>query len=114
MKALMITQDLLPALLTLDNETLGKLVRSAICLVTPDERDEAPAGSDTNPALMFAWTLLRERILLHGQKYETECERRRDHARLAATARHHPAQVPGALPEHARACPSKPRRAIGH
>jgi hypothetical protein len=97
MKALIITRDLLPALLTLDNETLGRLQRSAICLVCQD-RDEAPEGADTIPALMFAWTLLRERILLHGQKYDDECERRRDRARIASAASH--ANIPGSTQQH--------------
>jgi hypothetical protein len=105
MRALIVTKDLLPALLTLDDPTLGSLMRSAVCLVA-HERDEAPDGADANSALMFAWTCLREKILLHGIKYEEECERRRDHARKAALTRHGVEQViPGSVPEQTRARP---------
>lgn len=103
MKALIVHRDLMPALQTLPDEQLGTLMRAAMSLVS-DERDEAPP----DPALAFAWHVLRAKILETGQKYDEECAKRADHARRAALASHDPARRSAAprfpsLPKQARA-----------
>lgn len=98
MKALIIHRDMMPALNTLTDAHLGQLMRSALSLVN-DERDEAP----DEPTLAFAWITLRTKILEHGQRYDAECQRRSDHARRAADARHSPAHAFPSMPRQARA-----------
>lgn len=90
MRALIIYRDLLPALNTLDDASLGKLIRSSLALVT--EGDDQPPD---DPALAFAWHVLRAKIIETGERYEAECQRRSDRARKAAEDRHRR--------EHARA-----------
>lgn len=98
MKALIIHRDMMPALNTLSDAHLGQLTRCALSLVN-DERDEAPE----EPTLAFAWNILRTKILEHGRKYDEECQRRSDHARRAADARHAPAPAFPSMPRQARA-----------
>ena len=99
MKALIIHRDLMPALSALPDAELGNLMRAAMNLVQHG-LDEPP----TNPAVAsFAWSVLREKILETGQKYEDECRRRADHARRAAQARHGTTAVESALQFRQRA-----------
>jgi hypothetical protein len=109
MKALIVHRDLHPALLTLDDERLGRLKRAALSLVC-HERDEPPPGSDEDTGLGFAWAVLREKIIDNGVRYDEACQRRSDKAREAAFARHHQA-VPGQLPEVAPAHTSQRKQA---
>jgi hypothetical protein len=104
MKALIIHRDLNPALLMLDDERLGRLMRAAISLVQ-DERDEPPKGSDTDTALAFAWAVLREKTIDNGVRYDQACQKREDKAREAAATRYRNQSIPGELPKHAQAMP---------
>jgi hypothetical protein len=104
MKALIIHRDLNPALLLLDDERLGRLMRAAISLVQ-DERDEPPPGCDTDTGLAFAWAVLREKTIDNGVRYDQACQRRIDKAHEAAAARYRQQAIPGELPTHAQAMP---------
>lgn len=84
MKALLIHPELMPALLALPDAQLGNLMRAAIGLVAHDV-DEPP----TDPAVAtFAWSVLREKLIANGRKYDEEAQRRSDHARRAAQAKY--------------------------
>jgi len=102
MKALIIYRDLTPALLMLDDERLGRLMRSALALVK-DECDEPPKGSDTDKGLAFAWAVLREKTIDNGVRYDNACQKREDKAREAAAYRYRQQSIPGELPKHAQA-----------
>jgi hypothetical protein len=83
-KALLIRQDLIPALQSLKDDELGQLMRRAMALVVDDTDDKPPE----NQSLLFAWTVLREKVIENGMRYDSECTRRAEHARTAALARH--------------------------
>jgi hypothetical protein len=80
MRALILYRDIMPALETLSDQQLGALTRAALALV--QGRDEPP----DDPALTFAWTVLREKVTEQGQKYEEAAEARAERARRARRA----------------------------
>lgn len=106
MKALIIHRDMMPALLSMRDADLAQIIRCSLSLVA-DERDEPPE----DPALAFAWAVMRTKILETGKKYDEECQRRADRARTASLSRHHPDRPPAAfagLRKDARACHGMP------
>ena len=80
MRALIIYRDIMPALETLDDQQLGALTRAALALV--QDRNEPP----DDPMLAFAWTVVREKILEQGQKYDEAADARAERARRARAA----------------------------
>jgi len=70
----------MPALETLDDQQLGALTRAALALV--QDRNEPP----DDPMLAFAWTVVREKILEQGQKYDEAADARAERARRARAA----------------------------
>ncbi len=80
MRALIIYRDIMPALETLTDTQLGALTRAALALV--QDRNEPP----DDPTLAFAWTVVREKILEQGQKYDEAADARAERARRARAA----------------------------
>lgn len=80
MRALIIYRDIMPALETLTDTQLGALTRAALALV--QDRNEPP----DDPTLAFAWTVVREKIIEQGQKYDEAADARAERARRARAA----------------------------
>lgn len=73
MRALVLHRDIMPAIQTLTDAQIGDLTRRAFALVTAGE-DNPPE----DPALQFAWNVLREKISDAGMRYEKLTSKRAD------------------------------------
>ncbi len=98
MRSLIVHQTLFNALGALDDASIGALIRAAMKLTS----DEAYYEPPKDPALAFAWEVLKEQVLQHGKKYEETCQRKSDAATAAANARWHPSasQMCKRMPTH--------------
>jgi hypothetical protein len=111
MRSLIIHKTLFNALLALNDEDIGAIMRSAM-LFTADEAHYVPPE---NPALAFAWEVIKEQIITHGKKYEETCQRKSDAARAAADARWHPSAFQtGKMRRNADAMPEHDSRTATH
>lgn len=86
MRSLIIHKTLFAALLALNDEDIGAVMRSAM-LFTADEAHYVPPAKKE---LAFAWEVVKQQVIEHGKKYEEACQRKSEQGRLAAEARWKP------------------------